>query len=385
MKFNTVMLSEVAEVGAGNSAPQDKKLFNGGKYPFIRTSDVGKIKVGTINKTVDKLNENGIKKLKLFSTGTILFPKSGASTFLNYRVLMGEDSYVSSHLATIKANTDKVLDKYLWYFLQTIDSANLIPDSDYPSVNLKVIQKIATPLPSLNEQKQTIKKLEELLPEIDNALIKFKAQIIKTNELSERLGEIYFNNKDYPEHKLSDVCEFIGGSQPPKSVFEKAPTEKNIRLIQIRDYKSDKHIVYIPKKLAKRYCDKTDIMIGRYGPPIFQILRGIEGSYNVALMKAVPNKKIEKNYLFYFLKNKKIQNYIINKSSRAAGQTGLNKQALEPYIINLPPLDIQNKIVKKVDEVQKNIEIYTNSLTEKIKHLHSLRLSILSDIFKNKT
>jgi type I restriction enzyme S subunit len=103
---------------------------------------------------------------------------------------------------------------------------------------------------------------------------------------------------------LGDVCDFIGGSQPPKSCFEYVETPENIRLIQIRDYKSDKHIVFIPRKLAKRFCKSDDVMIGRYGPPVFQILDGLDGAYNVALMKAVPEtSKLERDFLFYFLQN----------------------------------------------------------------------------------
>lgn len=76
-------LGEVANVSSGNSAPQDKELFKNGIYPFIRTSDAGQIKKGIINSCVDYLNGTGIKGLKLYRKGTILFPKSGASTFLN--------------------------------------------------------------------------------------------------------------------------------------------------------------------------------------------------------------------------------------------------------------------------------------------------------------
>ncbi|MFD2449213.1 hypothetical protein ACFSQE_12925 [Vogesella fluminis] len=76
---------------------------------------------------------------------------------------------------------------------------------------------------------------------------------------------------------IGEMVDIIGGSQPPKSVFQTSPGEGLIRLIQIRDYKSDKHLTYIPVSLAKRFCSETDVMIGRYGPPIFQILRGLEG------------------------------------------------------------------------------------------------------------
>ena len=125
-------------------------------------------------------------------------------------------------------------------------------------------------------------------------------------------------------------------------------------------------------------------MIGRYGPPIFQILRGLEGAYNVALMKAIPKKNILNDYLFYFLKNRSIQKYVVEKSSRAAGQTGVNKDSLDPYPINLPSLEIQKDILEKVEKFNSQIEILLNLGQEKIQELLSLRRSILFDQMQNK-
>src|ERR1700728_1938179 len=100
---------------------------------------------------------------------------------------------------------------------------------------------------------------------------------------------------------LGEICEFVGGSQPPKSTFRSSDGPGLVRLIQIRDYKTDRFRTYIPVELAKRFCTTDDVMIGRYGPPIFQILRGLEGAYNVALMKAVPrDASLDNNYLYYF-------------------------------------------------------------------------------------
>ena len=44
------------------------------------------------------------------------------------------------------------------------------------------------------------------------------------------------------------------------------------------------------------------MLIGRYGPPIFQILRGKSGSYNVALIKAEPKDFPLERLHEYFLK-----------------------------------------------------------------------------------
>ncbi|MBW4532639.1 MAG: restriction endonuclease subunit S [Pleurocapsa minor HA4230-MV1] len=157
-------------------------------------------------------------------------------------------------------------------------------------------------------------------------------------------------NWKYPQ--MGEVCNFIGGSQPPKSEFIFEPKEGYVRLLQIRDYKSDKNITYISQQKARRFCSKDDIMIGRYGPPLFQILRGLEGAYNVALMKASPKNAniLDREYLYYFLKNERLFNYVVSNSERTAGQDGVKKELLETYQIPLPPLEEQKRIAAILDK-----------------------------------
>lgn len=100
---------------------------------------------------------------------------------------------------------------------------------------------------------------------------------------------------------MGEIIEFKGGNQPPKSDFIFEPKQGYIRLVQIRDFKSDKYATYIPQEKAKRIFEVDDVMIARYGPPVFQILRGLSGSYNVALMKASPKENIRKGFIFYLL------------------------------------------------------------------------------------
>jgi type I restriction enzyme S subunit len=191
--------------------------------------------------------------------------------------------------------------------------------------------------------------------------------------------------KNWEVKKLGEVCKFVGGSQPPKSLFSYEDKEDYIRLIQIRDYKSDKNIVYIPKEKAKRFCDSKDIMIGRYGPPVFQILKGLDGAYNVALMKAVPNEKVlSKDYAFLFLKFSKIQDYIIHLSQRAAGQTGVNKEAIEDYPILVPPLSEQQRIVAILDEVFEAIAKAKANAEQSLKNAKELFESYLRGMFENR-
>src|SRR5206468_5536339 len=114
-EFLHLRLADVTEIAAGDSAPQGDEFFKDGTMPFIRTSDVGGVhRSDHFLGSADKLNQKAIDNFRLrrFPVGTILFPKSGASTFLNHRVCMGETAYVSSHLACIICDETKVIPKY---------------------------------------------------------------------------------------------------------------------------------------------------------------------------------------------------------------------------------------------------------------------------------
>lgn len=94
-------------------------------------------------------------------------------------------------------------------------------------------------------------------------------------------------------------------------------------------------------------------MIGRYGPPIFQICRGLTGAYNVALLKAKPKKHIDINYLYYFLKQDAVFQYVDKLSARTGGQTGVDLVSLNKYPICLPD-DIEDQ--KRVASVLSNLD-----------------------------
>lgn len=167
--WKEVKLFEIADVGSGNLAPQSEKFFNNGDKHFVRTSDAGKIRVGLLNSSRDKVNSDGSKKLRLFPKGTILIPKSGASTFLNYRVILGMDAFVSSTLAAIKVDSSLTIERFIWYFLQNVDASDLSPDRAYPSLSINVIRQIKVPLPPILEQQKIVKKLDAIFAGIGMA------------------------------------------------------------------------------------------------------------------------------------------------------------------------------------------------------------------------
>jgi type I restriction enzyme S subunit len=151
--------------------------------------------------------------------------------------------------------------------------------------------------------------------------------------------------------KLTDVCDFQGGTQPPKSDWIKDPKSGYIRMLQIRDFtqRERNNIEYVKAKATLKTCNESDILIGRYGASIGKICSGLEGAYNVALVKTIPNNNLlNRDFLLYVLKGEDFQNFIQNIGSRAA-QAGFNKADLEGFQFPLPSLSQQQKIANILD------------------------------------
>ena len=178
--------------------------------------------------------------------------------------------------------------------------------------------------------------------------------------------------------KLTDACQFQGGSQPPKSEWINTLRDGYIRMLQIRDFTQgkDKYIQYIKENNKTKKCNESDVLIGRYGASIGKILTGLAGAYNVALMKITPNETLDKGYLYQYLNSHIFQNMILSIGSRAA-QAGFNKEDLSNIEIPLPPLPKQKAIAQKLDLAQRLIDLRKESITK----LDELAKSVFVEMF----
>jgi len=192
--WTIAQLGEVCDISAGNPAPQGDFNFINGKYPFYRTYDVGRAhRSPNLQDVRDWLNEDGIKGLKKFNKGTILFPKSGASTLLNHRAIMGYDGYVSPHLATISPRETKILGLFAYMCLLNVDAKILIAGQDYPSLRIGKIAQIKIPLPPLAEQRRIAARLEEAFEQVEIGLSSVAKRLTEYKALKAALLRSHLN------------------------------------------------------------------------------------------------------------------------------------------------------------------------------------------------
>ena len=360
-------LPEVCTIQYG--FPFDSSKFCSAEgVPLVRIRDV--VRGYSETYTTETAGENYIVK-----DGDLLIGMDGE---FNIAYWKGGRAYLNQRVCRLIPREDVDRD-YIFYYmpkaLKAIEDAT--PFVTVKHLSAKQLSKILIPLPDMKEQQ----RISAVLRSVDRVIAMRQKELDELNNLVksrfiELFGDPVINPKGFPCYTVGEVIDFQGGSQPDKKFFEYEASPDNIRLIQIRDYKSDKYITYIPKTMAKRFCTADDIMIGRYGPPIFQILKGIEGSFNVALMKATP-KMGNREFIRQFLKQDCLLEYLEGLSKRTAGQDGIQMDKLKAYPFPYPPMEMQEQFAAFVEQTDKSKLAVQKGLQE----LEILKKSLMQQYF----
>nr|WMC98911.1 restriction endonuclease subunit S [Aminobacter aminovorans] len=392
-------LRDVADVGAGNPAPQDKKLFEGGRYPFFRTSDVGQIRFGQISASVDLLNDGGVAGLRPVPAGTVLVPKSGASTFLNHRVITGVDGYVSSHLATVTARRRIVEPRFLLYALHRVRAQDILPENSYPSLNLAQVGEIPIPVPPLDEQQRIIAILDEAFEGLDRARANAEANLHSASELFGNYAATVFEglppssetvrveNLTLPEKGAIRTGPF--GSQLLHSEF----VDDGIAVLGIDNAVSNvfrwgKNRFISPEKYSelRRYTVKPgDVIItimgtcGRCAVIPDDIPTAINTKHLCCI--SLDQGRCLPEYLHrYFLFSPKARAYLLAQASGSV-MDGLNMGIIKEMPVELPSLATQHDIVESFSAIERATELLDASTKLKIRDIADLRQSLLQKAF----
>ena len=370
--MTTARLSEVASFIRGITFKPDDVL------PLGSPGTVGCMRTKNVQADLDLSDVWAVpgalvpRNNQILRSGDTLVSSANSWNLVGKCSWVPELPYASSFggfVAVLRATSDALDSRYLYRWFSSTRMQTLVRSFGRQTTNISNldIQRCAdleVPLPPLPEQR----RIAAILDQADVLRAKRREALAQLDSLTqsifiEMFGDPSANPKCFVRKKLGELIKFEGGAQPPASTFSADPGPEKIRLVQIRDFKSDRYKTYIPRRLARRFFDKSDVMIGRYGPPVFQIFRGLEGSYNVALMKAVPREGVLSEFVFHLLQEKGLHNFVVANSERTAGQSGVNLDLLQDYDAYLPPLELQtrfSRIVSRLDEHSKCMRVSSN-------------------------
>ncbi len=382
-----VRLGEVTSVVNGTTPDSENPYFWNGEIVWITPTDLGKLAEPYIHSSERKITKAGLESRNL----TQVPPRS---VVLSSRAPIGHLGIAAVGLCTNQGcksfiPTSDIHEWFLYYALKRSvwKLQQLGSGATFAEISKTQLENFIIPLPPIEEQRRIAGVLREQMAAVEKAREAAQARLAAVKALP-----VAFLRQVFPQPgqslpdgwrwvKLGEVCQFVGGSQPSKGNFRYEPALGYVRLVQIQDFRLSNVAVFIPEQMALRTFEISDVMIGRYGPPVFQILRGLSGAYNVALMKTVPSEILDKDFLYFLLRWPPIQRDVITQSQRSAGQSGVQKEYLEKYVIPLPPMCQQRNIAAQLNEQMVAVEKARAGAEEELNTINALPAALLRRAF----
>jgi len=215
-----------------------------------------------------------------------------------------------------------------------------------------------------------IKDYQKGIDVSDNALVTIasKKDIAEQDYIlvGERYKEAIVVNSNYPMVELHEVCEIITGFAFKSDSLLNEKVDGALPVIKIGNLENksflniDDDIQYFPydESLEKYVINKNDILLAMTGATVGKV--SVSRQNNLLLNQRVANIKANKDiinptYLMYLLFDDKFYNYCQDNAGGGA-QGNISPATIKAYKIPLPPLHIQEEIVKEIEGYQKIID-----------------------------
>ena len=380
-------IGEVCHLMTGGTPSKANREYFGGDIKWLVSGDIHRREIIDCEGRITQLGMKN-SNTKYLPIDSVMIALNGqGKTRGTVALLRTKATCNQSLVAMYPKKPDEILPEYLYANLHgryeeirrmTGDSGN-----DRRGLNMHLISEIEIPIAPPAEQRRIVAMLDKAFAAIATAKANTEKNLRNSRAVFvSRLQRVFAERGEkWVDEKLGDICEFEGGSQPPKSqfVYEKKPGF--IRFLQIRDFASDKNITYIRESSKNRHCRENDILIGRYGASVGRILTGKAGSYNVALVKTIPNQQVvDRGWFYNYLISEEFQGRLLNVADRSA-QNGFSKEDIYGFPVPIPPIAEQRRIVGLLAALSSQTQRLKSIYQQKVEALEELKRSLLNEAF----
>ena len=394
------MLSDFADINAGQGAPQGEGHFNFQRkgFPFVRAGSLAFLCEGESIDNCEFIEPKiaSKHKLKLYPKDSIVFAKSGMSAKIGRVYRLEKDAYIVNHLAVVQAKKT-VSARFLEHYLQYYNPRQLIKDDSYPSIRLADIRDYIVSFPKdYDEQKRIAAILDQA-----HALRQYRRHAItRLNDLSqsifhEMFGDPVHNERKWKFEKLGDLTTKISSGSTPKG-GNKNYVDDGIIFLRSQNVWWNRleldDVVYIDeathKKMKKSSLKNGDILItktGRINTENSSLGRaamflGEDDSANVNghVYLVRPKPAVLKEFILYIMTTPEYREYIRSVCVGGIDKRQINKGHLEEFPIIYPPIERQKEFLDKLKAIEEQKERFN----EQLKVAETLFLSLQQRAFR---
>ena len=372
------------------------EFINGFAFKSSLFSQSGEAVIRITNINSGKVTFDDLKYIKLddypeldrykVEKNNILVAMSGATTGkIGYQY---EDriGYLNQRVGKFIPDESKVKRRFLFHFLYNIESElfSLATGSGaQPNLSSEAIKKIDIPIPSLEIQERIVKILDKFtnyVTELQSELQSRTKQYIYYRD--KLLSEEYLTKvtKEMEEDRrlnivtLGEIGEFTRGNGLQKKDFQEEgnPVIHYGQIYTKYGFIADEVLSYVNDEIFSklRKAQKNDILIATTSENIADVGKSVVwiGEDEIGFSGDMYSYRTQQNskYIAYYFQTNAFQR---QKERKVTGtkMTRIHGDDMEKIEIPLPPLLLQNKIVKVLDKFQVLLADTKGLLPEEIK------------------
>ncbi len=277
--------------------------------------------------------------------------------------------------------------KFAYFLMQCLDFADFNSGGAVPTLNRNVLRSFKIDVPPLPTQRKIAKILSAYDDLIENNLKRIKL----LEEMAQKTYEEWFVRFKFPGYetavfdkesglpvgwktkKIKEIVSFSQGLQV--SIEEQYNTPKKdfkrfIRIVDITQGGQEERFVL---SKGKRYeVDENDLFMIRYGSPMPVI--GYSGiiANNFFKMQIKNDEEVKTKFLFYFLSQKYISDYLL-AISVSSTMPAISFNTFGHTKVISPKIELQMLFDKKINELFKTIKNY-KSQNQRLKEARDILL-----------
>lgn len=362
-------LGEVAQSDLGKTL--NSKKDKGNLYPYLCAINIlwDKIDTSTLKET--KFDESELERYAV-KKGDLLVCEGGD---IGRAAIWNQEKSIlyQNALHRLRFN-EELLPRFCLLYLRYLKNQGILDERYGKGVTIKHLVKssllsIPIPIPPLSEQQRIVEELDLLSSIIE----KKKEQLKELDNLAQSIfynmfGDPVTNEKGWKVEKLEEIGNIITGSTPSTKdrrnydsndvcFIKPSDIEKEgISLLSESEFHISRFAYSNSRKLPKGSVLVTCIgIVGKVG-----ILK-TKATCNQQINAIVPQNDCVPYYIAYSILAKR---RFIDNIANAPVVPIINKRVFSQICIPVPPLPIQQQFASKIEAIEKQKELFKQSITE---------------------
>lgn len=390
-------LSMLGNIVTGKTPSTKELSYFGGDIPFIKPGDLefG----GNINTTADTLTDKGLTVVPSLPPSSLVVTCIGN---LGKVGITTKRSATNQQINSLIPNP-RLCVKFIYYQMLTLkpwlESQSVA--TTIAIVNKGKFSQAPIKVPAVAEQKIIAEKLDTLLAQVDTTkarleqvpqILKRFRQAVLAAAVGGKLTEEWRGTATLNDWKKGILKNFI--KKPSYGTSAKSQKEGLIPVLRMGNLQSGKldwsDLVYTSDRneIEKYKLIAGDILFNRTNSPELvvgktSIFRGErEAIYAGYLIKIQCLDGLNSEYLNYHLNSHIAKQYCYEVKSDGVSQSNINAQKLAAYPLEVPPIEEQAEIVRRVEQLFVYADTIEKQVNNALSRVNNLTQSILAKAFR---